>query len=144
MRLAIVVVITISLSATDAKGQSNGGNAVDSNGVRIQYTDRGSGPGVLLMHGFQSSKAQWESALAPRLLQDGFRVIAYDARGHGASGKPQTAEQYGDENVKDAVRLLDHLGIKRVHIVGYSRGASIASRLVAEYPDRVQSIVFGG
>lgn len=67
MRLAVIVAITTWFAAIHANGQSGGGSYVDSNGVRINYTDRGSEPAVLLMHGFQSSKAQWESALAPRL-----------------------------------------------------------------------------
>ena len=115
-----------------------------SGGVPISYVDRGRGQAVLLLHGFTASLKDWEAEVIPQLLADGFRVIAYDARGHGTSGKPDAPEQYGQEDVNDAIRLLDHLGIDKAHIVGYSRGASIASRIVAQQPRRVRSVVFGG
>jgi pimeloyl-ACP methyl ester carboxylesterase len=99
---------------------------------------------VVLLHGFGDTLRRWEATVIPRLLAVGFRVIAYDARGHGSSGKPDNPAQYGQEDVNDVVRLLDHLSIDRVHMVGYSRGASIAARLVAQQPRRVRSVVFGG
>ena len=116
----------------------------DSKGVRIAYVDRGQGEPVLLLHGFGSNKEAWQEAVAPRLMAAGFRVIAYDARGHGASGNPTTPEQYGQEDVNDAVRLLDHLSIRRAHIVGYSRGGWVASRFVVQQSPRVRSAILGG
>lgn len=116
------------LFATCAFAQSGADvRSFDSGGVPISYIDRGGGQPVLLLHGFTRSFKDWEAGLIPQLLADGFRVIAYDSRGHGASGKPDAPEQYGQEDVNDAIRLLDHLGIDNAHIVGYSRAASIAS-----------------
>jgi pimeloyl-ACP methyl ester carboxylesterase len=133
------------LFATCASAQSAADvQAFDSGGVPISYIDRGSGQAVLLLHGFTRSFKDWEAGLIPQLLTDGFRVIAYDARGHGASGKPDAPEQYGQEDVNDAIRLLDHLRIDSAHIVGYSRGASIASRIVTQQPRRARSVVLGG
>lgn len=50
----------------------------------------------------------------------------------------------GEEDVEDALRLLDHLSIERTNVVRYSRGSEIASRLVAQHPNRFRSVVFGG
>jgi pimeloyl-ACP methyl ester carboxylesterase len=133
------------LFATCAFAQSGADvRSFDSGGVPISYIDRGSGQPVLLLHGFTRSFRDWETGLIPQLLADGFRVIAYDSRGHGSSGKPDAPAQYGQEDVNDAIRLLDHLGVDNAHIVGYSRGASIASRIVAQRPRRARSVVFGG
>lgn len=118
---------------------------LDSDGVSIRYVDRGSGEPVLLLHSFGARLEFWERiGLVPALSEAGFRLIAYDARGHGESGKPHAAERYGEEEVADAIRLLDHLSIDRAHVVGYSRGSEIASHLVARHPKRIRSVVFGG
>lgn len=117
----------------------------DSNGVKIRYVDKGEGEPVLLIHGFTSRLEFWEKiGIISGLTKNGFRAVAYDARGHGASGKPHDPEQYGEEDVEDVLRLLDHLSVDRAHVAGYSRGSMIASRLVAQHPDRVRSVVFGG
>ena len=63
-------------------------------------------------------------------LAASYRVIAMDARGHGLSGKPHDPAQYGPEMGLDVVRLLDHLGLRRAHILGYSMGAHIVAQLV--------------
>src|SRR5437868_8532253 len=82
----------------------------DSKGVKIRYTDQGKGEPVLLIHGFgANAEVQWA---LPGILKDlakDYRVIAYDNRGHGKSGKPHDPKKYGMEMVEDAVRLLDHL-----------------------------------
>ncbi|MDZ4827115.1 MAG: alpha/beta fold hydrolase [Actinomycetota bacterium] len=70
--------------------------------------------------------------------------IAYDARGHGESGKPHDPDAYApDAMPRDAQALLDHLGVDEVDIVGYSMGALVATRLVPVEP-RTRSVVFGG
>jgi pimeloyl-ACP methyl ester carboxylesterase len=119
----------------------------DSDGVRIAYLDEGEGDPVLLIHGFASNVAtnwidpQWVRALT----QAGRRVIAYDNRGHGQSEKLYDPERYGAPVMaEDARRLLDHLGIARADVIGYSMGARIAAFLVFNHPERVRSVVFGG
>jgi pimeloyl-ACP methyl ester carboxylesterase len=136
-------VTLVSAVYADAQPRSET-QSFDSNGVRITYVDQGQGEPVLLLHGFGSNKEVWQEVVAPRLMAAGFRVIAYDARGHGASGNPTTPEQYGQEDINDVVRLLDHLSIPRAHIVGYSRGGWIASRLVVQHSPRLRSAVLGG
>jgi pimeloyl-ACP methyl ester carboxylesterase len=69
---------------------------------------------------------------------------ALDLPGHGQSDKPQDDSAYGPELVEDVVRLLDHLDIKKAHVVGYSMGGMIAARFLASHQDRALSGVLGG
>jgi pimeloyl-ACP methyl ester carboxylesterase len=115
-------------------------------GTRIAYTARGAGPTVLLLHGFGADHLlNWERpGVIDALVGNGRRVIATDARGHGASDKPHDPERYaGDTMVRDAQAVLDHLGVERVDVVGYSMGAMVAARLVPDEP-RTRSLVLGG
>jgi pimeloyl-ACP methyl ester carboxylesterase len=119
----------------------------DSDGVRIAYLDEGDGDPILLIHGFASNVVtNWVDPQWVRTLtQDGRRVIALDNRGHGQSDKLYDPARYGaPEMAEDAIRLLDHLGIDRADVLGYSMGARIAAFLAFAHPDRVRSIVFGG
>jgi pimeloyl-ACP methyl ester carboxylesterase len=117
----------------------------DSNGVKIRYTDQGKGEPVLLIHGFTANvEMQWGLPGVLKALAKDYRVIAYDNRGHGKSGKPHHPGKYGAEMVEDAVRLLDHLKVKKAHVVGYSMGAMIAAKLQATHPDRLLSVTLGG
>ena len=111
----------------------------DSAGVQIHYVDRGVGDPVVLIHGFTGSYARhWESpGVIAALGAAGYRVIAMDCRGHGQSGKPLRASQYGLEMVRDVVRLLDHLNLERAHVVGYSMGGAVVNQLLVQYPDRL-------
>ena len=109
----------------------------DSNGVTIRYVDQGSGSEpIILLHGNGGSLQTWVNrGILPNLVRD-YRVIAFDARGHGKSGKPHDPKQYGREAALDVVRLLDHLAIRQAHIVGYSMGAATTSHLLTLRPDR--------
>ncbi len=79
------------------------------------------------------------------LTAAGHRVIAYDNRGHGQSQKLYDLGDYGAPVMaEDGCRLLDHLGIRQVHVMGYSMGARIAAFLALRHPGRVRSLVFGG
>ena len=72
------------------------------------------------------------------------RVIALDCRGHGKSGKPTDPKAYGAEMAQDIVRLLDHLKIRRAHVVGFSMGAMIAGPLLITNADRLLTVTFVG
>jgi pimeloyl-ACP methyl ester carboxylesterase len=121
----------------------------NSNGVEIAYLDESPGnsaDAVLLIHGFASNVAtNWvDTGWVKTLTGAGYRVIAYDNRGHGQSEKLYNLEAYGAPIMaEDARRLLDHLGIERAHVVGYSMGARIATFLAVAHPARVRSLVFG-
>ena len=118
-----------------------------SNGIEIAYLDEGSGEPVLLIHGFASNiDANWvDTGWVKTLTDAGYRAVAYDNRGHGRSAKLYSLDDYGAPVMaEDARRLLDHLGIDRAHVMGYSMGARIAAFLALAHPGRARSLVFGG
>jgi pimeloyl-ACP methyl ester carboxylesterase len=122
-----------------------------SQGVRLAYIDvppeSGSGDPVLLVHGFASNHAvNWVNTLwVTTLTRAGYRVIALDNRGHGQSQKLYRPEDY-DSSVMagDLRRLVDHLGLERADLIGYSMGARIAAHLALLSPARARSVVLGG
>jgi pimeloyl-ACP methyl ester carboxylesterase len=117
----------------------------DSAGIRIRYIEQGRGEPVVLVHGYISdAEAQWSRTGVPQALTARYRVIALDARGHGRSSKPHDPAQYGPEMGFDILRLLDHLGIARAHVIGYSMGAHIVAQLVTTHPERILTATLGG
>jgi pimeloyl-ACP methyl ester carboxylesterase len=128
----------------------------NSNGVKIHYIVEGRGEPVVLIHGFTADiDKNWrtgfmpsaDDATGPRIIEmlaKNYQVIAIDNRGHGKSEKPHDPKEYGIEMVEDVVRLLDHLKIKRAHVVGYSMGAIITAKLLTTHPDRLLSATLGG
>ena len=138
----LVMTVTHSLFAQSSKLPPDR-HEFDSAGIRIHYLDKGEGEPIVLIHGFGVNlDADW-AGLIQRLSQE-YRVVAIDNRGHGRSHKPHETEDYGIEMVNDVIRLMDHLNIKRAHIVGYSMGALISAKFLADHPDRVISGVIGG
>jgi pimeloyl-ACP methyl ester carboxylesterase len=117
----------------------------DGDGVDLYYCDEGSGPPLVLVHGFAVSgdvNFRWPGLT--RALARDHRVLSLDMRGHGRSGKPHDTARYGMEMVRDVVRLLDHLGIDRAHVVGYSLGGFVSLRLAASHPERLRSVSITG
>lgn len=141
--LALPLLAIVSLRESHAQQAENG--FVLSDGVRIHYTEEGAGPPVVLLHGFAvDSDLNWRfTGILPALAEE-FRVIALDLRGHGRSDKPHDPGAYGTTMVQDVVNLLDHLGIERAHVMGYSMGSTLALNLAVNHPDRVLSLVLGG
>ncbi|MFO0947208.1 MAG: alpha/beta fold hydrolase [Planctomycetota bacterium] len=81
---------------------------------------------VLLIHGFSASiLMQWGVPGILDRLASNHQVIAFDCRGHGKSDKPHDPSMYGANLAEDAIRLLDHLGVKKAHVVGYSMGGRV-------------------
>lgn len=120
---------------------------IAADGVTISYDDTGSGRPVLLVHGFSSNRNEawkrtgWYAAFERR----GQRVIALDLRGHGQSGKPHDPAAYARETLlADIIGLLDHLGIGRADVVGYSMGARLSLSLALSVSDRIDHLVLGG
>jgi len=120
-----------------------------ADGIKIRYVVEGKGETVVLLHGFAASAEMWDNnpiaktKIFSELAKD-FRVVAMDCRGHGNSDKPHDPKMYGKEMVKDVIRLLDHLKVKKAHVVGYSMGAEIAGNLLVTYPKRLHSVTMGG
>ena len=123
-----------------------------SDGIRIAFRDEPPAGAdraepALLVHGFASSaRVNWaDTGWLRTLSEDGRRAVLFDHRGHGASDKPHDPDAYATPRMaEDALRFLDHLGIARADVVGYSMGARVAAFLALAAPDRVRSVVFGG
>ena len=115
----------------------------ESSGVRIRYVEQGTGPAIVLMHGYTGTLDRHfiANGVFANLAKD-HRVIAMDLRGHGKSGKPHEASAYGEEFARDVVRLLDHLKIQRAHVLGYSLGAFIAGRVATLHPERLSGVIY--
>ena len=123
--------------------------AFEQDGLHFAYVDEGprDRPVVLLIHGFASNvRINWINPGWVRTLTDaGYRVVAFDNRGHGESDKPHAREAYGAPLMaEDARALLDHLNIAKADVMGYSMGARITAFLALARPERVRSITFGG
>jgi pimeloyl-ACP methyl ester carboxylesterase len=124
-----------------------GRESFDSDGVKIAYIDGGRGEPILLIHGFASNVAtNWiNPGWVSTLTSAGRLVIAYDNRGHGKSEKLYDPALYGAPTMaEDARRLLDHLGIQRADVMGYSMGARIAAFFAIAHPERMRSVIFAG
>jgi pimeloyl-ACP methyl ester carboxylesterase len=117
------------------------GTRIAGDGVTLSVQDEGDGPAVLLLHGFPDSSLLWRNQV-PALLGAGLRVIAPDLRGFGESDRPERVEDYGvGHSVRDAIAVLDALGVERVRVVGHDFGAVVAWLLAVSAPDRVERLV---
>jgi pimeloyl-ACP methyl ester carboxylesterase len=119
------------------------------NGAEIAFDDIGPRDGrtILLLHGFASNRDEgwkrtgWYSAFERR----GTRVIAPDQRGHGQSLRSHDPADYGRPKLAaDALALLDHLGVERADVFGYSMGTRTALQLAIDAPERVSNLILGG
>jgi pimeloyl-ACP methyl ester carboxylesterase len=110
------------------------------NGIQLAVNDEGTGPAVLLLHGFPDTGALWRHQI-PALHSAGLRTIAPDLRGFGASDKPQDVEAYRvPHSVADLVAILDALDIDTARVVGHDWGAGTAWAMALMAPDRVERL----
>lgn len=110
-------------------------------GLAFPVADFGSGPPVLLLHGFPDDRHLWRYQV-PALAAAGFRVIAPDLRGFGDAPRPQDPKDYGISIVvADVIGILDALGIKQVQLVAHDWGAAVGWALARQYPDRITRYV---
>ena len=107
--------------------------------VRVAYTDEGSGPAVLLLHGCPFASFVWRR-LIPHLLPT-HRCIAPDLLGLGDTETPAGADWSLWAQAATMLRLLDFLGIERSHVLGHDHGGAVAQVLAANHPDRVDRLV---
>src|SRR3954469_6001344 len=116
-------------------------------GVDIAFLDEGEGAPIVLVHGFASTaQVNWRHpGWVGTLTAAGRRVIALDNRGHGESSKLYDPAAYHSALMAEDVRaLLDHLGLGRADVMGYSMGARITAFLALAHPQRVRRVVLGG
>ncbi|ATB46180.1 alpha/beta fold hydrolase [Corallococcus macrosporus] len=114
---------------------------VKANGINLHVAEAGTGPLVLLVHGWPESWYSWRHQL-PALAAAGFHAVAPDVRGYGGSDKPEAIEAYSMKNlVADAVGLLDALGERTAIVVGHDWGSAVAWTCAALHPDRFRAVV---
>jgi len=106
-------------------GQENSGS------IDLHYEDHGSGPPVVLIHGYPLSGRAWDKQV-PVLLDDGCRVITYDRRGFGKSSQPATGYDY-DTFCADLRTLMEALDLRDATLVGHSMGTGEVTRYVGRY-----------
>ena len=108
------------------------------NGIDINYKITGHGDPLVMIAGFSSNQGTWMAQVP--FFKKHFQVVTFDNRGVGKSSKPAapyTTRMMAD----DAVALMDHLNIKKAHILGVSMGGMIAQELAINYPERVSRLV---
>jgi pimeloyl-ACP methyl ester carboxylesterase len=113
---------------------------VEANGIPIHLAEAGSGPVVLLCHGFPESWYSWRHQLKA-LADAGYRAVAPDMRGYGQTGQPQDIDQYTLFHlVGDMVGVLDALSAPQAVVVGHDWGAPVAWHCALLRPDRFRAV----
>ena len=132
---------------------------MQSNGITIEYHERGEGDPLLLVMGLGGQLTDWPEGFVDALVARGFRVISFDNRDSGLStevqGEPPTRPELAKaiilrrqlnayykipDMAADAIGLLDALEIDEAHVVGMSMGGMIAQQIAIDFPDRVRSL----
>jgi haloacetate dehalogenase len=112
---------------------------IQTSEAEVNLVAGGSGPPVLLLHGYPQTHAMWH-AVAPALAAD-FTVVAADLRGYGDSSKPESGEDHAGYSkramAQDQVEVMAELGFDSFAVVGHDRGGRVAHRMALDHPDRV-------
>lgn len=141
----VAAVALAALTAGCVEAEEPKTASFEAKGVKVHYLTAGKGEPVVLIHGLYSSAwINWQLPGVVAELAKTHQVIALDLPGHGESAKPKDKDAYGVQLVEDVVLLMDHLKIKKAHVVGYSLGGIITAKLMAKHPDRVISGTLGG
>lgn len=113
---------------------------VEVAGQRVWVEDHGSGPAVVMLHGFGASSYSWR-AVDEELAKD-FRVLALDLSGFGFTERPRGKEPYTRDGQGALVLgVMDALGVESAHLVGHSYGGAVAMALAVEHPERFESLI---
>lgn len=116
---------------------------VDVDGTNIACKICGSGPPLLLLHGFPQNMAMW-AQVAPRLAEH-YTVVCADLRGYGDSDKPKSLPDHSNYSFRsfaaDQCGVMRHFGFHRFHVIGHDRGGRTAHRMAIDFPGQVLSIV---
>jgi pimeloyl-ACP methyl ester carboxylesterase len=114
---------------------------VETNGIRMHLAEQGTGPLILLCHGFPESWYSWRHQL-PALAEAGFHAVAPDMRGYGGTDRPEAIDQYTLFHlIGDMVGLLDALGAEQAVIAGHDWGAPVAWHAALLRPDRFPAVI---
>ncbi|HEV7967849.1 MAG TPA: alpha/beta hydrolase [Candidatus Acidoferrales bacterium] len=117
-------------------------STTETSGATINFVIGGSGPPLLLLHGYPQTHMEWRD-VAPQLAKK-FTVVAADLRGYGDSGKPPDGENHLNYSkramAQDQVELMASLGFQTFAVVGHDRGGRVAHRLALDHADRVTKL----
>ena len=127
----------LTLPATPTLPSAAQSGLAPVNGIKIWYASFGRGEPVLLIHGGLANSNYWGHQV--RALQKHYRVVVMDSRGHGRSSRNEQPYGY-DLMASDVLALMDHLGIKKAAIVGWSDGAIIGLDIAMHHPERVSRL----
>ena len=142
--IAVLILVGLMLAGLRAQTQAPADKWFDSNGLRLRYVEAGAGVPIVLVHGYtRSLESNWIGPGVFADLSKDHRVIAYDMPGHGKSEKAYEPSAYRDM-ATDPIRLMDHLGIKRAHLIGYSMGGGVVAKAAVTHPERVMTVILGG
>jgi aminoacrylate hydrolase len=116
------------------------GSVIPIEGGTLAYEAAGAGPPIVFIAGLGGHGAYWKAQV--QAFSPDFQTVTFDHRGVGSSSgaPPYSIEQWAG----DTLRLMDHLNIERVQLVGHSTGGAIAQVVAAGHPDRIASLVLGG
>ncbi|HUJ02686.1 MAG TPA: alpha/beta fold hydrolase [Rhizomicrobium sp.] len=113
---------------------------IDRNGVKIACETHGSGPALLLTHGYSATRAMWKGQI--EMLAQDHTLILWDMRGHGDSDYPEDPSQYSEEHtVADMAALLDAVGAKQAVIGGLSLGGYMSLAFHLAHPERTKALL---
>ena len=117
------------------------GQSLMVNGIRLNVIVEGTGPDVILLHGFPDSSVIWRNQI-PALVQAGYRVIVPDLRGCGESEAPVGKAHYKlDTLIRDVTGMMDSLGIGKVTLIGHDWGAILGWFVTLEHPELVERYI---
>jgi epoxide hydrolase 4 len=135
----LVAAFAVSARAADVEDKVTHGYA-DSNGVKIHYAAMGTGPLVVMIHGFPDYWYTWRAQMEG--LADRFNVVAIDQRGYNLSDKPAGVENYDVRLlVGDVLAVIKHLGQDKAIIVGHDWGGVVAWQLAINVPQAVDRLI---
>jgi haloacetate dehalogenase len=127
-----------AVASTAQTGTNIRGLTIHANGIRQYYLEAGTGPPVVLLHGFPETNFAWRNQIP--VLARQYRVIAPDLRGYGETEKP--ASGYDKRNMANDLReLMKALNIRKIALVGHDRGARVATRFAKDHPDAIDRLV---
>jgi pimeloyl-ACP methyl ester carboxylesterase len=117
----------------------------NNQGVRIYFEVEGEGPPLVLAHPLTASLDSWKRDKYPDALRNDYRLILIDARGHGRSDKPHQVSDYDVKIMgRDALAVLDEIGVSKTHYFGYSLGSRVGFWLATHHAERFYSFILAG
>lgn len=138
---ASVAAVALGATTGQASRPSFAFQEFDTNGISVRAAVEGSGPLVIMVHGFPELWYSWRHQIQP-VAQAGFKVVVPDVRGYGGSSKPHAIDAYDMVSLtNDVIGLIDALGEETAILVGHDWGAPICWNTAALHPDRIAAVV---